>query len=210
MYNLPHYKEKDQAIVLDFMKQHPFAILTGVDAEQRPVATQVPMLFSERDGYLYLRGHIMKGNDHYEAFAQNKNVLALFTGPHTYVSASWYENKQQGSTWNYMTVHAKGEISYLSEKELIQLLDDLTSHFENNPASPALFKEIPDDYINRMVKAIVAFEIKVTSIEHVFKLSQNRDKKSFETILEKLENGNPGAQSVAAEMSKRKDQFFPA
>ncbi len=210
MYNLPYYKEKDQAIVLDFMKQHPFALLTGVDAQQKPVATQVPLLFSERDGQLYLRGHIMKNNDHHLAFEKNKNVLAIFTGPHTYVSASWYENKQQGSTWNYMSVHAKGELSFLPEDALLQLLDDLTSHFENNPASPALFREIPDDYINRMVKAIVAFEIKVTAMDHVFKLSQNRDKKSFETIVEKLENGDAQARSVAAEMSKRKDQFFPA
>lgn len=209
MYNLPYYKEKDAAIVLAFMKEHPFAMLTGVDDEQKPVATQVPFLFVEREGQLFLRGHIMKGNDHHKAFGTNKNVLALFTGPHTYVSASWYTNPQQGSTWNYMTVHAKGELSFLPEEELPALLNELTSFYEKEN-SPALFKHIPEDYIARMVKAIVAFEIKVTAIEHVFKLSQNRDQQSFENILEKLYAGDSDSRAVANEMRKRKDQFFPA
>lgn len=210
MYNLPYYKEKDEAVVLAFMKQHPFAMLMGVDTEQKPVATQIPFLFSERDGQLYLRGHIMRNNDHHHAFIVNPHALVLFTGPHTYVSASWYENKQQGSTWNYMTVHAKGELSFLPEDQLLGILDELTDHFENNPASPALYSKIPEDYITRMSKAIIGIEIRITSIDHVFKLSQNRDQKSFETILEKLQNSHADAQAIAAEMNKRKDQLFPA
>ncbi|MEO7531628.1 MAG: FMN-binding negative transcriptional regulator, partial [Sediminibacterium sp.] len=181
----------------------------GVDPEQAPVATQIPVLFAERDGQLYLRGHIMKGNDHHKAFSVNKNVLALFTGPHTYVSASWYTNQQQGSTWNYMTVQVKGEMAFLPEEELLSVLNELTSTYEKEN-SPALYKHIPDEYIARMVKAIVAFEIRVTSIDHVFKLSQNREKESFDKILEKLKDGPAGAKSIAAEMNKRKDQLFPA
>ena len=209
MYNLPYYKEKDAAIVLEFMKQHPFAMLIGVDAEQKPVATQVPVLFVEKEGQLYLRGHIMKGNDHHKAFAENKNVLAVFTGPHTYVSASWYTDKQQGSTWNYMTVQAKGEMNFLQEEDLLGVLNALTSQYEEKD-SPALYKHIPEEYIVRMAKAIVAFDIKVTAVEHVFKLSQNRDKQSFDTILGKLNEGSAGAKAIAEEMNKRKDQLFPA
>jgi transcriptional regulator len=210
MYNLPYYKDRNASAVLEFMKQYPFAFLSGVDADHRPVATQVPLLLTEKEGQLFLRGHIMKGNDHHLAFEQNKNVLAVFTGPHTYVSASWYENKQQGSTWNYMSVHAKGTMEFLPAADLLQLLDDLTSHFENNPESPALYKHLPEEYISRMAKAIIAFEIKVTAIDHVFKLSQNRDKKSFENILEKLQQGSPDAQAIAKEMQKRREVFFPA
>lgn len=208
MYNLPYYKEKDAAIVLAFMKKYSFAMLMGVDADQKPVATQIPFLFVEREGQLYLRGHIMKGNDHHKAFENNKNVLAVFTGPHTYVSASWYSNRQQASTWNYMSVHAGGEICFLGEKELLETLDDTTSYYENNPSSPSLYKELPEDYVMRLTKAIVAFEIKVISLDHVFKLSQNRDKQSFENILDKLQGGDADAQAVAAEMHKRKDQLF--
>lgn len=208
MYHLPYFKEPDAALVLAFMKQHPFAMLMGVDADQKPVATQIPFLFSEKNGQLYLRGHIMKGNDHYRAFEANQQVLVVFTGPHTYVSASWYENKQQGSTWNYMSVHARGEISFLDDSELRNLLDELTSYFENDPDSPSLYKELPEEYINRLSKAIVGIEIKVDAVEHVFKLSQNRDLKSFENILSKLDAGDANAQGIASEMRKRKDQLF--
>ncbi len=210
MYNLPYYKEKDAAVVLAFMKKYSFAMLMGVDAEQKPVATQIPFLFVEREGQLYLRGHIMRGNDHHKAFETNKQVLAVFTGPHTYVSASWYSNQQQASTWNYMSVHAQGEISFLGDKELLAILDDTTSYYENDPSSPSLYKELPEEYIMRLSKAIVAFEIRVTALDHVFKLSQNRDKQSFENILGKLQGGDADAQAVAAEMLKRKDQLFPS
>jgi transcriptional regulator len=209
MYNLPHYKEKDSAVVIEYMKQHPFATLMGVSADQKPVATQIPLLFSEKDGYICLRGHIMKGNDHHKAFENNKNVLVLFTGPHTFVSASWYENKLQGGTWNYITVQAHGELSFMSEEEMLVLLEDLTTHFENNPASPSRYKNLPEEYISRLKKAIIGIEIKITSLEHVFKLSQNRDQKSYENIIEKLENSNADAKAIAEEMRKRKDQFFP-
>lgn len=208
MYNLPHFKEKDPAVVLEFMKQHSFATLICVDAMQGPEATQIPFLFAEREGQLYLRGHIMKDNDHYKALEQNKQVLVLFTGPHAYVSASWYENKQQASTWNYMTVHAHGELVFLTEEELLKILDETTSFYENNPASPALYKDMEPDYVMRLAKAIVAFEVRVTKLEHVFKLSQNRDLKSYDNILVNLEAGDPGAQAVAQEMRKRKDQLF--
>ena len=208
MYNLPYFKEKDAGLVLEFMKQHPFAMLMGVDSEQKPVATQIPFLFVEKEGQLYLRGHIMKGNDHHKAFAENKHVLALFTGPHKYVSASWYENKQQGSTWNYMTVQAKGELSFLDDAQLMILLNDLTSHFENDSSSLASYKNIPEEYISRMINAIVAIEIKVTSLEHVFKLSQNKDEKSYLTIIDKLSDLDADAKSIAGEMIKRKNELF--
>lgn len=210
MYNLPYYKEKDADKILEFMKQHPFAMLIGVDGEQKLVATQIPFLFVEKGNELYLKGHIMKGNDHHKAFLENNQVLAVFTGPHCYVSASWYENKKQASTWNYMAVHAKGELSFLHDDELLIMLDELTTYYENNVQSPSLYKELPEEYISHLTKAIVAFEIKVLSIDHVFKLSQNRDKASFENIVLNLRNGSDEAKAVAEEMDKRKDQFFPS
>lgn len=209
MYNLPYYKEKDEAVVLEFMKKYPFAMLMGVDAAQMPVVTQIPFLFAEREGQLLLRGHIMKGNDHHKAFTANHNVLAVFTGPHTYVSSSWYHIKPQASTWNYMSVHAKGEMSFLGEADLLQMLDELTAYYEKDQELPLLYKDMPEEYIMRLSKAIVAFEIKVTSIDHVFKLSQNRDEKSYENIIEKLQGSDADSKAIAAEMVKRKKQLFP-
>src|SRR3954471_19898237 len=101
MYNLPHFKAENEKEVVDFMHRHPFITLTGVDATSQPVATHVPVLFESRESKLFLLGHIMKNTDHHKAFNQNENILAVFAGPHTYVSASWYKDQKQASTWNY-------------------------------------------------------------------------------------------------------------
>lgn len=208
MYNLPYFKESDKAVVLQFVKDHPFAFLAGCDENNKPVATQIPVFIDERDGKLFLSGHMMRHTDHHKAFSQNDNVLAVFTSPHTYVSASWYTDKKQGSTWNYMSVHAKGTLKFLDETALLTVLKRTTNHFENDPNSGANFEDLPREYIDRMAKAIIAFEIEVHSIENVFKLSQNRDEKSFENIAEKLSAGNASQQFIAAEMNARKEQLY--
>lgn len=208
MYHLPSFQEKNQDAIIAFIKEHPFATLIGVSSTHEPIATQIPILLKERDGDFYLQGHFMKQTDHHHAFLQNDNVLVLFSGPHTYVSASWYENKKQASTWNYMTVHARGKMQILSDDALPGMLEELTAHFEQNPSSPSQFKELPEEYIARLSKAIVAFEIKLLQTDAVFKLSQNRDEQSFDNIVSKLSAGNWEEKAVAEEMSKRKHQFF--
>src|SRR4051794_16051262 len=209
MYNVPHFKASDEREVIDFMHAHPFIILCGVDANNTPVATHIPCLIEERENKIILHAHVMRKQQHTNAFAENSNVLAIFHGTHTYVSASWYENKQTASTWNYQAVHAKGTLKFLGEDELHQLLTKLTETFENNPHSPSLVQKMDEAYVRSMMKAIVAFEIEVTSIEHIFKLSQNRDNKSYENIIEHLSEQDSDARTVAATMKEREDKVFP-
>lgn len=208
MYNLPDFKEPDRAQVLTFVKEHPFAFLTGCDAGNKPVATQVPVFIDEKEGKFFLSGHIMRNTDHHRAFLHNPAVLAVFTGAHAYVSASWYTNKQQASTWNYMSVHVKGVLTFLDEQALRDVLKRTTDHFENDPHSGANYNDIPADYIQRMLKAIVAFEIEVQAIDHVFKLSQNRDEKSYDSITAKLKAGDGDAQTIGRIMKERKEKIF--
>lgn len=203
MYNLPYYKEKDPAVVTGFMHQHPFAMLTGSDTEGRPVVTQIPLLIKEENGCIVLRGHIMRQTDHHKAFMQNPQALVVFTGPHTYVSASWYTNPQQGSTWNYMSVHARGNVRFLEDEVLLEILRETTALFENNHESPSLMEKLPVEYVQRLVKAIVAIEIEVQDIDTVFKLSQNRDKESYHSIIAQLRHGNEDARQIAVEMEQR-------
>lgn len=209
MYNLPYFKEEDTEEVLRFMRKHPFVFLGGVDAQNKPVATQVPVFIDEKDGKLLLTGHIMRNNDHHKAFEQNPNVLAVFTGPHTYVSATWYDNPSQASTWNYMSVHAKGTIRFGDKKDLIAILKRLTLHYENsNPESSTVFDNLSPSYTEPLMKAIVAFEVEVTSIDNVFKLSQNRDEKSYDNIIGKLKDGDSDAKEIAVIMENRKSKLF--
>ncbi len=211
MYNLPYFKEQDHEEVLQFMKEYPFVFLTGVNAENKPAATQVPVFIDEKDGKLFLTGHIMKNTDHHKAFLHNNNVLAVFTGPHTYVSATWYDNPHQASTWNYMSVHAKGIVRFGGAEELVTILKRLTLHYENNnSASATIYDNLSADYLAPLMNAIVSFEIEIESIENVFKLSQNRDEKSYDNIVHKLKEQDGDAKVIGEIMEKRKSKVFPS
>jgi transcriptional regulator len=112
MYDIPYFKADHPEEVLSYMRANPFALICGVNEEGKPVATQVPFLFEQREDKLFLLGHVMKKQDHTNAFTKNPNVLVIFSGAHTYVSASWYENKQIASTWNYQSVQVSGTIRF--------------------------------------------------------------------------------------------------
>lgn len=201
MYNLPHFKSQHPARLIDFMRAYPFAMMIGVGGDRLPVATQVPVFTDERDGKIYLSGHIMKKTDHHLAFLQNPDALFVFSGPHAYISASWYTDPQQASTWNYMSVHARGRLQFTDEAALRQILERTTNHFEQNDQA---FSGLQEAYVSRLSTAIVAFEMEVTSMEHVFKLSQNKDAETFRNILDKLDQGNAMDRLLAEEMRREK------
>ncbi len=209
MYNLPYYKEKNPQVIKEFIDQHPFAFLTGCDHENKPVATQVPVFIEEQNGKKILRGHIMKNTDHHQAFLQNNNVLVVFTGNHTYVSGTWYSNPYIASTWNYMSVHVKGIIRFLDEAALEDVLRKVTLHFENyNHKSTTIFDNLPLEFKQKVIHAIVAFEIEITEMHNVFKLSQDRDAESYHNIIEKLKQQGEDGKVIAAEMEKRTKELF--
>ena len=209
MYNLPYHKENDPKVIQEFILEFPFAFLTGCNENMEPVATQVPLFLEERDGKQFLLGHLMKNTDHHKAFLQNPKVLAVFTGKHSYVSATWYSDPSQASTWNYSSVHVRGNISFLEGEALEEMLRKTSMHFEdNNPHSATVFDNLDSGYIKRLMPAIVAFEIEVTALDTVFKLSQDRDHASYEHIIEKLSEQDADGKSVAEAMEARKQQVF--
>ena len=210
MYNLSHHKENNEMVVKEFIDQHPFAFLTGSDSENKPVATQVPVFIEEIDNRKILRGHIMKNTDHHKAFLSNENVLVVFSGNHTYVSATWYSNPYMASTWNYMSVHAKGVIRFLDDDELENVLRMTSLHFENyDQQSTTSYDNLPLEFKQKVMGAIVAFEIEVKEIDTVFKLSQDRDYESYLNIIKKLKEQREDGQVIAAEMEKRIFEVFP-
>lgn len=182
MYNIPYFKAKDNEDVIAFMKAHPFIVLCGVGIDGKPVATHLPVLIETKDERLYLKAHIMRKQNHTMAFEANTNVLAIFHGENSYISAQLYNQQNTASTWNYSAVHASGTIRFLDDKGLYDLLVNLTSHFEGSPHSPASVKAMDETYVREHMKAIVAFEMEITHLQHVFKLSQNK------TVEEKRES----------------------
>ena len=210
MYNLPYFKDKDESSIKEFILAHPFAFIAGCNDKGQPVATQIPVFLEEREGVYFLTGHMMKSTDHHKAFEINDSVLCVFSSPSTYVSATWYSNPHQASTWNYMSVHAKGKIRFMDDVALVEILKKTSLHFENgNERSTTVFDNLPPDYREPLMKAIVAFEVEVESIDHVFKLSQNRDKESYHAIMDKLSTQHADAQFIAEEMKKRVTDLYP-
>ena len=212
MYDYPQYKEQEKQRVVEFMNDHPFITLIGCDNEKRIVATQIPVLVAQNGDKIIISGHIARKSDHHEAFEENPDVLALFTGPHTYVSGAWYAgNPQQASTWNYISVHARGQIRFLEEDALIELLKKLSLYFEkNNTTSSTVYDNLPAAYKEKLIKAILAFEIEVTELDNVHKLSQNRDEKSYDNIVQELKKQEGDGKEIGELMEKRRSKVFPS
>ncbi|MGZ3839550.1 MAG: FMN-binding negative transcriptional regulator [Flavisolibacter sp.] len=209
MYNLPYFKEKDPQAVIAFIHQHPFAFMVGCDDQNRPVATQIPVFLEQREEGIFLTGHMMRQTDHHLAFEKNDAVLCVFTGPHAYVSATWYSQPQQASTWNYLSVHVKGKLRFLDEDGLVEVLRKTSLHFEkNDPHAPTVYDNLPGPYRTKLMKAIIGFEVLVEAIDHVFKLSQNKDQESYRQIVNELDRDHGGGKTVADEMKKRESSLF--
>lgn len=209
MYDLPQYKENDEQKIDEFIARYPLAYLSGCDAENRPIATQIPLFLEELNGRKVFRGHIMKNTDHHRAFLHNPQVLIVFSGPNTYVSGTWYSQPYTPSTWNYMSVYIKGLIHFIDDAQLIEILRSTTLHFENNNYhSTTIYDNLPTEYTQKLMQAIAGFEIEILKLDTVFKLSQNRDEQSYDHIITQLKQKDENAQRIAAAMEQRRKNLF--
>ncbi len=209
MYDLPYHKEQNEQIIKEFVEKYPFAFITGCDSENKPIATQVPVFIEHKNGRDVLRGHIMKDTDHHKAFLHNPNILAVFTGKHTYVSGTWYSNPYTASTWNYMSVHVKGSLRFVNNSELVDILRMTSLHFEGqNQDSTTVYDHLPSNFKKKAIEFIAGFEIEIEKIDTVFKLSQDRDAESYHNIIKKLKVQDEDGRVIAEEMEKRAKDLF--
>lgn len=209
MYKLPHFAEDDFGTIVSFIQEYPFITLVAAHNDEA-VATQIPVLINVHDTEIILRGHFMRNTDHHKAFENNPRALILFSGPQCYISAGWYDERGHGSTWNYMTVQAKGTLEFYTDGQTIELLRDLTHHFEDEREQPELLENMTNEYIHSNVKAIAGFEVTLRDIHAIFKLSQNRNDESYKTIVQQLEIiGAPQELMIVKEMKKRRPYLFP-
>mgnify|MGYP000688641363 FL=1 len=203
MYDISYFKAKEHQAVLDFMQANPFVTICGVDQNGLPIAAQIPVLIKQMDEAIVISGHLMRKQDHTNAFENNPNALVIFSAPSAFVSASWYTSPGQASTWNYQTVHAIGKMEMQDEQHLYDLLVELTEQFESDPDAPSQVKNLDPMYMHQNMKAIVSFEIKITALKHVFKLSQNRDEVSHQNIQNELNKGDAACKYMAAAMQRK-------
>ena len=203
MYIPDLYKNEDQEAIRTFLKANAFGILIN-QTNGKLWATHIPLeLEINKEGEDVLMGHISKENPQWTAFESNDEVLAVFTGPHSYISSSWYDHENV-PTWNYSAVHVYGKIKIIEGDAVIDSLSKLVDKYEQNSKCPVRVADLSKKTMMQ-TRGIVAFEIKIEEIQAQTKMSQNRDEKNYLNIISELEKTeNPQSVAVAKEMFKNR------
>ncbi|HCR54162.1 MAG TPA: protease [Cytophagales bacterium] len=200
MYIAKYNRNENREEQLDFIRKNSFGVLIN-EVNGRPWATHIPFTLN-REGSK-LTSHMSRGNQQWRHFTSDKEVMIIFSGPHSYVSSSWY-NHENVPTWNYIAIHVYGKIKIIEGDELKASLKELTNHYEADSINPVSVEKLTPSYLEREIRGIVAFEIDITNIEAAYKLSQNREKEDYENIISELnKKEDVGAKAIAHEMKKR-------
>lgn len=201
LYAPAHFAAEDRAAISRLMHDHPFATLV-TPATPEPYISHLPLLLipgCEPHGTLI--GHFARANPHWRQVA-NTESIAVFHGPHAYVSPSWYAAPAKAvPTWNYATVHAHGVLEIFEDPlESRRVLDALVQRFEAHRALPWSFA-MPERERDLLVGAIVAFRMRIKRLDAKFKLSQNRSAEDQLRVITALRTeDHPDATSTAAWM----------
>src|SRR6185437_4546205 len=208
MYVPRRFEEKDTEKIHAFIRENSFAILVSIH-EGRPIGTHIPLrLETNAEGKDILVGHISKGNEQKHTLTDGAQVLAIFHGPHAYVSPRWY-TEMRVPTWNYLSVHVYGIVKIMEGEALKTALSRLVDTYEHHMPQPVHMDEIPEKSLRDDLRGIVGFEILVTELQAAAKLSQNRDEQSSHQVITHLDQGDETARAVAAEMQKNAPHLFP-
>lgn len=201
MYTPEIYKNENQEEIKKFLQENSFGILIN-QTNGKLCATHIPLeLDTNENGSEILWGHISKENPQWNGFIDNDQILAVFSGPHSYISSSWYDHENV-PTWNYIAVHVYGKIKIIEGEAVIQSLKKLVDKYEQNSENPVRVEDLSKETMMQSL-GIVAFEIEITEIQATKKLSQNRDEKNHQNIISKLEKTNNNQSiAIANEMKK--------
>ena len=202
---IPKHFEGDETAGREIMKSHGWALLTTADEAGVPFTTHLALVW-EDDGSPHgsLLGHIARANAHWKLFSRPAASLALFWGPHAYVSPTWYTPGPKVPTWNYVTVHAYGRPEIIEPTPaVLMVLTKLAAVYEGAGAEAWGLGRLPAGNAAEQTKHIVAFRMKLDRVETKLKLSQNRDLEDRHRVIARLEaSDGQDAQATARWMKK--------
>lgn len=204
MYIPAAFGMKDRDEMTAFVRQHSFALLCSQGTE-RLFATHLPLLLLEDEaGHQVLRGHVARANPHWREL-DGANVMAVFQGPHAYISPAWYVEPQAVPTWNYVAVHVYGTCRILTDEQALHLaLRQMVEFYE--PTS-TLLQHLDETFYTNMARGVVGFEIEVTAMEGKAKLSQNKSEETVQGVIDALRRSTDGdAHAVARLMEAALDR----
>lgn len=196
-----HFRQHDRGQLLGLMAAYPFATLVAQNASGVE-AHHLPLLVDETDDRLHVFGHVARANPLTE-LGNAIPAVAIFHGPHGYVSPSAYPSKavhgKAVPTWNYVAVHARGTLRLVHDRDRKRQINErLTAHFEASQRQPWSMDEAPPDYIDRLLDAIVGIELTVTALDGQWKLSQNKSDADRQGVIDAFEQAEPDAAIAQA------------
>jgi len=202
MYIPKAFAVTDRDVLHSFIEANSFATLVNA-REGAPFATRLPMLLDRNAGvHGTLIGHVARANPHWRSFDGAAAALAMFDGPHAYISPHWYATSPAVPTWNYATVHAWGAPRIIDDPRRVEeIVDCLAATFEAAKAQPWSAREVPPEFKANMLNAIVGFEMAIDRIEGKFKFGQNRPREDQLATVEALQNSeHPQSRHLASLM----------
>lgn len=205
LYVPSHFRVEDAAVLDAFIAGNAFGTLVS-SGPGGLVVSHIPFI-AERaaDGALRLLGHVARANPHAKSLAGAEHVVAIFQGPHAYVSPTWYEHHPAVPTWNYAVVHAHGRATMMDEAGLVSLLERLSSTYEAARPNPWRMGDAPPDFIEKLLGVIIGFSIAVERVDGKFKLSQNRPGNDALRVVEALESaGEEGLANLMRDHPPRR------
>ena len=202
---IPKHFEGGEPTGREIMQAHSWALLMTSDEQGAPVATHLALLWQD-DGSEHgsLIGHMARANGHWKLFARPAESLALFWGPHAYVSPTWYAPGPKVPTWNYVTVHAYGRPQIIEDTQgALDVLTKLSTEYEGADPSSWNLDRLPPGNAEAQTRGIVAFRMPLVRLQTKIKLSQNRDLEDRTRVIDKLEaSDNQDAQATANWMKR--------
>jgi len=213
MYLPAHFKETRTPVLHDLIRAHPLAVLVTLDANGL-VANHLPLEIDAGAGeHDTLRGHVARGNPMWKSYRPEVEAMAIFQGPHGYITPAYYATKAATGevvpTWNYATVHAHGPLRVIDDAGWLRsFVEQLTDRHEARRqqatgAAPWKVSDAPAAYIDRLVKAIVGIELPIARIEGKWKVSQNRPAEDRAGVIAGLGAGDPVQQAMAELLRER-------
>jgi transcriptional regulator len=201
MYVPPHFAVSDQAQLHDFIGRYSFGLLVS-QVGGVPFASHLPLLLDRTAGpHGTLFGHMARANPHWRELA-NQPALAVFSGPHAYVSPTWYEAENVVPTWNYVAVHAYGRAEIVDDQAaLLDIVQRSVAVYEAAMPRPWTF-DGSSPYAGRQLGAIVGFRIEVERLEGKWKLNQNQPVERRRKVADILGGQSGDAPRAVAEMMR--------
>jgi transcriptional regulator len=200
MYVPPHFAETDRVTLHEFIERHSFGLLVSqVDGE--PFATHLPLLLDRTaEPHGTLVGHMARANPQWKELAR-QTALAVFSGPHSYVSPSWYEAENVVPTWNYVAVHAYGRVRLVEDRDtLLDIVRRSVAVYEADKPRPWALGG-SSTFADRLLGQIVGFRIEIDRLEGKWKLSQNHPAERRKKVIRAFEvQGGEDAMALAGMM----------